>query len=290
MKFAFALLYLISLLPMRVIHLLAKGVAVPAFYLAKRRRRIGEINLALCFPEKSTAERQSILKQHFYHMAAMGLEYGVCWYASAERLYRLTEYHDKHYLDEALAAGKKVIILYPHFCAFEMTGYKLNQDVPLISVYSRQKNKAMDEQIRAGRLRYNNGFLVARTDGLLSIIRTLKKHNAPFVYLPDQDFGAKDSVFVPFFGIDTATTDGVARIAKLTGAVVIPAIPKRLDNGRFELRFYPPWEDFPSQDTVADTARMNAFIEARAREIPEQYFWLHKRFKTRPAGEASFYE
>lgn len=282
-------LYLISLLPMRAIHAVARGIGALAYRLAKSRRRVGEVNLALCFPEKSAAEREQILRRHFYHMAAMGLEYGVCWYASARRLQDLTDYRDKHYLDDALAAGKKVIILYPHFCAFEMAVYKLNQDVPLISVYSRQKNRAMDEQMLKGRHRYDNVFLVKRTDGLLSIIRTLKKNDAPFLYLPDQDFGEKESVFVPFFGIPTATTDGVSRIAKLTGAVVIPAIANRLDNGRFELRFYPPWEGFPSSDSVADTARMNAFIEARARELPEQYFWLHKRFKTRPQGEASVY-
>ena len=122
-----------------------------------------------------------------------------------------------------------------------------------------------------------------------SIIRRIKSDGAPFLYLPDQDFGAKDSVFARFFGVSAATIAGLPRIAALTGAKVVPLIPQRLADGTVELRFYPAWENYPSADTEADIQHMNDFIEARVREMPEQYFWLHKRFKTRPAGEASFY-
>ena len=124
---------------------------------------------------------------------------------------------------------------------------------------------------------------------MLTIIRAIKKRDMVFLYLPDQDFGEKDSVFVPFFNIQTATTDGLSRIAKLTNALVVPVVPNRLPNGRFEVTFYPAWENFPSEDHIEDTKRMNAFIEDRIRELPEQYYWLHKRFKTRPNGEKSFY-
>lgn len=289
MNIAFLFLRLISFLPVRAVHVLARILAVPAYFFAQSRRHIGEVNLRLCFPEKSPAERTAILKEHFFHMCAMLLEYGICWYAPAGRIARLVDYEDKHYLDDALAAGQKVIILYPHFCAFEMAVYRLNQDVPLISVYSAQKNQAMDAQVLRGRHRYNNVFLVRRTDGLLAIVRHIKKNPAPFLYLPDQDFGEKNSVFVPFFGVPAATTDGVSRIARLTRAVVVPAIPCRLADGTFRLKFYPPWENFPTDDSVADTARMNAFIEARIREQPAQYYWLHKRFKTRPEGGTPLY-
>ena len=147
----------------------------------------------------------------------------------------------------------------------------------------------MDAQILKGRHRYNNVFLISRTEGLRAIIKKLKASTAPFMYLPDQDFGRKESVFVDFFGIPTATIAGLSRIAALTGAKVIPAIPTRQADGTVTLRFYPPWEQYPGSDAIADTQRMNDFIEARVREQPEQYFWLHKRFKTRPEGEASFY-
>ena len=290
MRIAFAFLYLIHLLPIRLIHALAKPVGWLCYYLVKPRRKVGHINLGHCYPELSEAERTQILKQHFYHMACLILEYGVCWYSKAERLQKLVRYVHKHHLDTVLERGDKVIFLYPHFTAFEMAVYKLNQDVPLVSMYGHQKNEGLDKQILKGRHRYNNVFLVARQEGLRGLIRMMRKRpDAPFLSLPDQDFGRKDSVFVNFFGIPTATITGLSRIAQMTDAKIIPAIPTRLDDGTFELRFYPEWENFPSADPIADTQRMNDFIEARVREQPAQYFWLHKRFKTRPEGEKNWY-
>jgi KDO2-lipid IV(A) lauroyltransferase len=223
MKFAFFILYLIQLLPFAAIHKLADFIGTLAYYAVAPRRRVGEVNLRLCYPEWNEAERKKVLKRHFQHMAKLLCEYGLYWYADAARLKKLVRYQDKHYLDEALAAGEKVILLYPHFTAFEMAVYTLNQDVPLVSMYSHQKNKAMDEQILKGRHRYNNVFLIGRTEGLRAIIKHLRKSDAPFLYLPDQDFGRADSIFVDFFGIPTATIAGLSRIAAMTGAKVIPA-------------------------------------------------------------------
>ena len=289
MNFAFFILKGIGRLPFTWIQKLADIVGWFAYYMVAPRRRVGEINLKLCFPQWSEQKRKQVLKSHFRHMGKLMLEYGLYWYGDANRLRNLVRYQDKHYLDEALAAGEKVILLYPHFTAFEMAVYTLNQDLPLISMYSHQKNQALDEQILKGRHRYNNVFLIGRTEGLRAIIKQLKKSDAPFLYLPDQDFGRKESIFVNFFGIPTATTAGLSRIAALVHAKIIPAIPIRAADGSVTLRFYPPWEHFPSADAHTDTQRMNDFIEARVREHPEQYFWLHKRFKTRPSGEASFY-
>ncbi|OSI09644.1 lipid A biosynthesis lauroyl acyltransferase [Neisseria zoodegmatis] len=289
MKFAFIILYLIQLLPFGMIQKLADFIGWLAYYAVAPRRRVGTVNLQKCFPEWSETQRQAVLKRHFQHMAKLMLEYGLYWYTPAERLRSLVRYQDKHHLDNALAAGEKVILLYPHFTAFEMAVYTLNQDVPLISMYSHQKNKALDEQILKGRHRYNNVFLLGRNDGLRAIIKQLRQNDAPFLYLPDQDFGRKDSIFVNFFGIQAATIEGLSRIAALTKAKVIPAIPTREADGTVTLRFYPAWENFPTDNVVNDTQRMNDFIEARVREQPEQYFWLHKRFKTRPEGEAGFY-
>ncbi|SUA44009.1 lipid A biosynthesis lauroyl acyltransferase [Neisseria zoodegmatis] len=289
MKFVFVILYLIQLLPFGMIQKLADFIGWLAYYAVAPRRRVGTVNLQKCFPEWSEAQRQAVLKRHFQHMAKLMLEYGLYWYAPADRLRKLVRYQDKHHLDDALAAGDKVILLYPHFTAFEMAVYTLNQDVPLVSMYSHQKNKALDEQILKGRHRYNNVFLIGRNDGLRAIIKQLRQNDAPFLYLPDQDFGRKDSIFVNFFGIQAATIEGLSRIAALTKAKVIPAIPTREADGTVTLRFYPAWENFPTDNVVNDTQRMNDFIEARVREQPEQYFWLHKRFKTRPEGEAGFY-
>lgn len=289
MKAAFFLLYLLQKLPFGILQKLADCIGYLAYYLAKKRRRIGLINLRLCFPEKNEAERIALLKKHFQHMAKLALEYGLYWYAGAEKLKSLVEYRDKYHLDNALAQGK-VIILYPHFTAFELAVYTLNQDLPLISLYAHQKNPAIDARIRQGRHRYNNVFLIDRNEGLRTIIKKIKSTpQAPLLYLPDQDFGAKDSVFVEFFGIPTATITGLSRIAALTGARIVPAIPVRQNDGRVILQFYPAWDNFPGNDPITDARRMNAFIEARILEAPEQYFWLHKRFKTRPEGQTSFY-
>ena len=290
MKLGFIFLYLVQLLPLRAIHALAKCVGWLSYYAVAPRRRIGLINLRHCFPDWTEQQRRKVLREHFYHMAMLLLEYGLYWYGDAQRLKNMVCYQDKHYLDEALSAGEKVILLYPHFTAFEAAVYALNQDVPLISVYSHQKNKQLDEQILEGRHRYNNVFLIGRTEGLRAIIKRIKTSNAPFLYLPDQDFGRRESIFVNFFDIPTATITGLSRIAALTKAKVIPAIPTREADGTVTLRFYPSWEQFPSDDVVADTQRMNDFIQARVCEQPAQYYWLHKRFKTRPEGEVSFYQ
>ncbi|QMT32944.1 lipid A biosynthesis lauroyl acyltransferase [Conchiformibius steedae DSM 2580] len=291
MKIAFFILNLIRFLPRPALLMLANFLGWLAYYLVIPRRKVGQINLRFCFPEFPEKQRKKILKKHFQHMALLILEYGTYWYASAEEIRQLVDYQDKEYLDKYLAQKRSVILLYPHFTAFELAVYALNQDVPLTSVYSHQKNPVLDQQILQGRHRYQNVFLVGRTEGLRSIVRRLRDYpDAPLLYLPDQDFGAQNSVFVDFFNIPTATTTGLARLARLTDAVVIPVIPQRLADGRVNLRFYPAWTDFPSGNDYADAEKMNAFIEARIREMPEQYFWLHKRFKTRPNQEPSFYQ
>lgn len=290
MKFAFFILYLIQLLPFSIIQKLANFIGWIAYYAVAPRRRVGLINLHHCFPEWTKKQCKTVLKRHFQHMAKLMLEYGFYWYSSPERLQKYVRCQDKQYLDDTLAAGEKVIILYPHFTAFEMAVYTLNQDIPLISIYSHQKNQLLDEQILKGRHRFHNVFLIGRTEGLRAIIKKLRKSSAPFLYLPDQDCGKNDSIFVNFFGIPTATITGLSRIASMVNAKVIPAIPYRQADNSVILKFYPVWENFPSDNVYADTQRMNDFIEARIREQPEQYFWLHKRFKTRPDGEKSFYE
>ena len=289
MKLAFFFLKICAKLPYRIRYGIAVILGWLAYYLVSPRRKVGETNLRLCFPEKDEAWRCHLLKQHFRHMALMILDYGICWYGSDQQLKNAVRYQDKHYLDDALNNGEKVILLYPHFTCLEMGVGALNQDVPFISIYSHQKNKELDEQLLRGRQRFNNTFLIGRTESLRTIIKQIKISDAPFLYLPDQDFGAKDSVFAPFFGVPTATITGLSRIAKLTQASVIPMIPKRQPDGSIIMQFYPKWLDFPSQDLLADATRMNQFIEQRIREVPEQYYWLHKRFKTRPEGEPSVY-
>ena len=245
-------------------------------------------NLRLCFPQMTEAERIKLVKANFGFMIRLALEYGVAWWSSAERIRKLVTIKNLHIVEELRAKGEDVILFYPHFVGFEMCVFALNQVLPLVSVYSQQKNDTLDAQIYAGRQRYDNCYIVPRNEGLRSIIKAMRKEHTPFLYLPDQDFGARDSVFVKFFEKDAATITGLSRISKLAKARVVPLIARRVGN-RFELEFYPAWENYPTEDVVADTRRMNAFLEERIREIPSQYFWLHKRFKTRPEGEERIY-
>jgi KDO2-lipid IV(A) lauroyltransferase len=288
MKFVFVLLWLIRLLPMSLIGGLAWLLGSVAWMLARERRRVGMINLRLCFPDMPRRERQRLVRANFRHMVRLALEYGVVWWSSARRLRRLVEIRNLHYVTDLLDRGENVILFYPHFVGFEMCVYALNQYIPLVSVYAHQKNEALDAQIYRGRQRYDNAYIVSRQEGLRSIIKAMRRDHAPFLYLPDQDYGPRDSVFVKFFGVDAATITGMSRISALARARVVPAIARRVGN-RCVLEFYPPWEDYPSADVEADTRRMNQFLEQRIEETPDQYFWLHKRFKTRPAGQPRFY-
>jgi KDO2-lipid IV(A) lauroyltransferase len=186
-------------------------------------------------------------------------------------------------------ADRPVIWLAPHFVGLDMGGVRLTTEYPLVSMYSRQKNPLVDRLLLHSRTRFGNSPMASRQDGLKPVVREMKK-GLPFYYLPDMDFGARDAVFVPFFGVPAATITAMSRLAKITGAAVVPCVTRQLPGGEgYVATFHPAWQDFPSGDVEADTRRMNAFIETEVLRMPEQYFWLHKRFKTRPPGEKRVY-
>ena len=288
MKLALAFLWLLRLLPLPLIHALAWLLGQVVYLLAKERRRVGLVNLRLCFPEMSPQARRRLIRRHCVEMMKLMLEYGIVWWSSPERLRRLVEIRGLEHLTQLRAAGEDVILFYPHFVAFEICALRLNLEVPLVSVYSHQKNKTLDAQFYQGRNRFNNAYIVSRQESLRSIIKSMRKDHTPFLYLPDQDFGPRDSVFVKFFATDAATITGLSRIASLAKARVVPAIARR-EGSKFVLDIHPPLQNFPSDDLTADTRAMNAFLEQRILENPEQYFWLHKRFKTRPPGQPKLY-
>jgi KDO2-lipid IV(A) lauroyltransferase len=156
-------------------------------------------------------------------------------------------------------------------------------------MYSVQKDRALSERLLQGRRRFGTHKLVSRQEGIRAVIAGMRE-GLPFYYLPDQDYGPRDALFVPFFGIQTATVPGLARIARLVGARVLPCVTRMLAPGEgYTLTIERAWENFPTADTAADTRRMNEYIERKVLEMPEQYLWMHKRFKTRPPGEAHFY-
>lgn len=288
MKLALVLLWLIHCLPMCLISALAWALTPLAYLCAAGRRRVGSINLGLCFPDVTTAKRQRLLFKHFYYMVRFFLEYGVLCWGSAKRLQDLVTIHHLHYVTDRCERGQNVIVFYPHFVGLEMGVAALNQFLPLVSVYSQQKNTVLNTWLYRARNRFGNVFIFSRQAGIRPVIRAMWKNRAPFLYLADQDYGPRDSIFVKFFGVEAATITGLSRISALADAVVVPAVARRVGS-RCELVFYPPWDNFPTDDVYKDTQRMNTFLEARIREMPEQYFWLHKRFKTRPPGEKKRY-
>jgi KDO2-lipid IV(A) lauroyltransferase len=192
--------------------------------------------------------------------------------------------------EAALGDGTRPVIwLAPHFVGLDMGGVRLAMDRTVASMYAASKDAVTGKMLLHGRSRFCSPILISKTDGIKPVLKALKD-GIPFYYLPDQDTGRLNAVFVPFFGVPAATVSALPRLAKLTGAQVVPVVTHQLPGGRgYRVTFYPPWDAFPSGDLEADVARMNTFIEARIRERPSQYLWLHRRFKTRPEGEASLY-
>ncbi|MEW5787192.1 MAG: lipid A biosynthesis acyltransferase [Pseudomonadota bacterium] len=280
------------LLPTPALGRLGEALGVLLHALVPSRRRIGATNLALCFPEMSEPERAALLKAHFRAMGRASLLDTISWWGSREDVERLTRIEgEEHYLAQ-VRAGRPVIWLAPHFVGLNIGGVRVTAAFsPLVSLYSRIRNPHLDRLMLHCRTRFaapdRPNEMYSRHDGIKPVLKAMRR-GLPFYYLPDLDFGRKDALFVPFFGVPAATISGLPRLAKAVGAVVVPCITRR-DGDGYVVRMYPAWEDFPSGDVEADTRRMNAYIEERIREMPEQYFWLHKRFKTRPEGEGSLY-
>jgi KDO2-lipid IV(A) lauroyltransferase len=284
-KLLVGLVWLLSWLPFRAISALGWLVGHLIASVPSSRRHIGEVNLERVLPEWTPAARRRLLRRHFVAMVQMLLEYGYCWFASRDRLKRLMRIEGLEHL-RALD-GRNVILMMPHFTGLDLAGLRISLETPLVSIYSVQKDPWLDAFFRAKRLRFGTGIIFARQQGTRPTLRALRDGYRLY-YLPDQDFGHRDSVFVPFFGVPAATIGGLSRMAAVGNAAVLPCYPRR-EAGGYTLVIEPALHDFPTGDIVADATRMNAVIEAQARRQLHQYFWLHKRFKSRPPGEADFY-
>ena len=198
----------------------------------------------------------------------------IFWYGAPERIRRLCRLEGIEHFEPH--RGRPVIVLAPHFVGLDAGGIRLSLEAQCASMYAAQKSRALTEAMTQGRMRFNNGRLLLRTEGLRPAVKALRD-GLPFYFLPDMDLGARDAVFVPFFGVPAATVTSVARLARITGAVVVPLVTTMADDG-YVARFYPAWQDFPGDDLAAATRRMNAFIEERVRARPEEWFWAHKRW------------
>ena len=281
-----ALIWLLHFLPLPVLARLGGGLGTLLYLAGRERRRVARTNLRLCVPQQSERERHRLLRGHYRAFGRSVLERGIAWWSRPARLRRLVRVEGLEHWQAV--RDRPVIWLAPHFVGLDMSGARLASEFAVASVYSRQKNPVFERLLYRARLRFG-GRLYSRQDGVRPVIRALRD-GLPLYYLPDLDYGPRDAVFVPFFGVPAATVTALPRMAGIAGAAVVPAVTRQLPGGRgYVVRFYPAWEGFPGNDVAADTRRMNAFIEARVLEMPEQYYWLHKRFKTRPPGEASPY-
>ena len=287
MRAVLVLMWVLHWLPLPVLGRLGEGVGSLLFMVIRKRRHITLTNLSLCLPQLSEAERLAMAERHFQVYARSVLERGILWWASEARLKRLIQIDPA--VPMAAMADGPTILMCPHFVSLDVAGVAVMLESSLCSIYTQQRSKVFDAALRKGRSRFRPVKLFSRAEGVKPIIRAMRE-GLPFFMLPDMDFGAKDAEFVPFFGVPAATLTAVPRIAATTGAKVIPVIATILPNYQgWKVTFHEPWQNYPGEDIVVATRAMNAFIEQEILKAPAEYFWAHKRFKTRPPGEPSVY-
>ncbi len=287
MRLILGLMWLLHWLPLPLLGRLGDGVGAILFQVMGPRRHITLTNLRLCLPHLSAQQRRQIAIRHFQAYTRSVLERGILWWASEERLKRLIVVEPAVPL--ATMQSGPTILLCPHFVSLDVAGVAVALEASVCSIYTQQRSEVFDKALRDGRSRFRPVKLFSRAEGVKPIIRALRD-GLPFFMLPDMDFGAKDAEFVPFFGVPASTLTATARIAAATKAKVVPVIATMLPNYRgWKVTFHPPWENYPGDDMVAATRFMNAFIEQEILKAPAEYFWTHKRFKTRPPGEPGVY-
>lgn len=258
-----------------------------ALLLARRRRAIAATNLRLCFPELHGRRRAALLRKHFESFGMGVIEVAVSWWTPDSRLRALGQIEGLEHVHAALRRGKGVILLSAHFTSLEIGGRLLALHLPFHVVYRPNENPLVEAVMRRGRERRFDKA-IARDD-IRGMLQSLKQNHAVW-YASDQNYGHKHSVFAPFFGIPAATNTATTRIARISGAAVVPFfVERRSDGTGYSLRLLPALNDFPSGDVGADTQRINRLIEDQVRKAPEQYFWMHRRFKDRPPGHSDLY-
>lgn len=280
-RLGLSLMWLLQWLPFPLLAACGRLFGRVFYALGRQRRHIALVNLGLCFPELDEDQKSALARRHFEAFGRSFLERGFLWWASPERIRR----HVRIEGGERLAAlkDKPLILLVPHFVGLDTAWTRLSMDYDMSGIYANQKNPVFNAVLYKGRARFGQPIMLSRQDGTRRGIKAIKS-GYPFFYLPDLDYGKSDAIFVPFFGVPAATITGLSRLARLTGATVLPVIARMEDKG-YVIAIGAPLADFPGADIETDTRRMNAYIEQEVLKMPEQYFWLHRRFKSRPPGE-----
>jgi len=250
--------------------------------LTKARRRVAKRNLELCFPELTLEQREDLLDANMRTMGMLLIETALSWWASGPSLAKRVRYEGLEHLEGGLAAGKGVILLTGHFTSMELGGRLMMLKQPCYVMFRPLKNPLFNAAMVKARTYHSEGIVLQ--DDPRAMVRALRKNKVVW-YAPDQDYGRKLSIFAKFFGLTAATVPATARMVKMSGAKVIPFVPRREADGTYTLTLSPALEGFPTGDDVADAQSINDLIEKEIRQTPEQYYWVHRRFKTQPEGK-----
>ena len=282
-----ALVRLAAKLPYRTLHWLGRGLGALTSHLPGTRRHVARCNLAECFAGLSATERAALLRANLADLGMMLAEFALAWFGSDRAIACVPcSVEGLEHLEHCRAQGRGVLLVGAHFSHLELCARLVSQRIRIAGMYRVMDDAVFEHAVLRARLRYADAMFAK--DELRACVKYLRRGGTLW-YAPDQDMRGKDSVFAPFFGIPASTITATHHLARLSGAAVIPFFHRRETQGGYAIRLEAPLEDFPSTDIVADTARVNAAIERMVRAAPEQYLWVHKRFKTRPPGEAPIY-
>ncbi len=274
-------MWIISKLSINTQDFIAKILAKVLYKMLAKRRKIAQTNIKLCFKNYTNKQQENLLKQHFYSLAIGFIATANCFYMSNKRLDKIYTITNLAYLQQALAKNKAIIILTGHFTPLMISSRIILRKQKIANIYRQQNNPIFDNAMYKNFKKHGAKMISANNSK--KIITTLKA-KIPIWYAPDQDLGRKNTIFTPFFNIQTATLTSTAKLAKITNAVVIP-MSCFYDNKCYKLVFQKPIKNYPSGDLLTDTTLTNSILEKQILQHPEQYLWVHKRFKTRPSDD-----
>jgi KDO2-lipid IV(A) lauroyltransferase len=285
-KLGLLLLRALGYLPLSWLRVLGAGLGALLLVLIPSRRRVVQTNLRVCFPHLSEVDRDELTRQTFVYFAQAWLDRSWLWHRRAACIQSRVQLSGEV---AALSDDKPTVLFAPHFMGLDVGWTALTMSLPLhfTTIFTPQSNAVVDAWVAKGRQRFGNVRLFRREDGVKPIVAALRQNELLYL-LPDMNFGPSESIFVPFYGEPAATVPSLSRFAKLGRARVVPVITRMTETG-YEVVVHPAWNDFPTDDAEADTATMNQRLEVFINTMPAQYFWVHKRFKTRPPGAPELY-
>ena len=273
-------------LPYKLQIKLGKVLGKFLFYIASSRRKIAEKNLSLCFPDKNKLQINFLLKKNFEEIGISFFETANAYFAPNQKIKEKLIVKNEKYLQEAIDNDKSIILLASHFLSLMLGSRALLLKYGIANIYRPQNNQLFDEIMRSSFVK--NGAVMIKTKDTRSMLKAIKS-KTPIWYAPDQDLGPKNTIFAPFFNITTATVSATSRLAKNSNTVVIPYhFNRQKDN--YIMEFLKPLRSYPTKDPIKDVSKTNAILEKQILKYPDQYLWIHKRFKTRPDGETGYYE